>query len=145
MRHSSRVAGRFSSIPSTLRIVPMKRILIFSTLFFLLPLAPGRAAPSYIELADAPTIAVDWSKGDTQGVTLGGNRILTFSNGQKGGHYTLILRQDATGSRTVTWPPFVHWPGVYGPTLTTTAGKRDYFFFIYNGVSYDMVGMSQGL
>jgi len=114
-------------------------------LFCVSPAMAGEAAPSYLELADAPTIAVDWSKGTTQVVTLGGNRALTFSNGQKGGKYTLILKQDAHGSRLVTWPLTVHWPGINGPTLTSTATKTDYVFFLYNGVSYDMVGFSQGL
>jgi hypothetical protein len=122
-----------------------KRTLALSALLLLLPFQLGHAAPSYVELTDAPTIAVDWGKGDTQAVTLGGNRALTFSNGQKGGKYILIIKQDATGSRLVTWPPSVHWPGTYGPTLTATAGKADYLFFIYNGVSYDLVAMSQGL
>ena len=125
-----------------------KRILVLTALLFLLPIPlayAGDAAPSYVELADAPTITVDWSKGSIQAVTLGGNRALTFLNGQKGGKYMLRLRQDATGSRTVTWPSSVHWPGANGPTLTTMAGKADYIVFIYNGVSYDMVAISQGL
>jgi hypothetical protein len=103
----------------------------------------GEAAPSYVELTDAPTIAVDWSKGSTQTVTLGGNRALTFSNGQKGGTYRLILKQDAHGSRLVTWPQSVRWPGTTGPTLTTTASKTDYVAFFYNGVTYDALGFSQ--
>jgi hypothetical protein len=125
----------------------MKRPLALSALLFLLsvPLAyAGDAAPSYVELTDAPTIAVDWSKGRTQTVKLGGNRLLTFSNGQKGEKYLLILKQDATGSRTVTWPSSVRCPGLLGPTLTTTANKTDYISFFYNGVNYDMVAVSQG-
>ncbi len=132
----------------------MKRPLVLVALLFLLPLqaaaSAGDAAPSYVELTDAPTIAVDWSKGDTQTVTLGGNRALTFSNGQKGGKYLLILKQDGTGSRTVTWPSSVRWPG--GPPqtrgqpasiLTTTANKTDYITFFYNGVTYDVLGLAQ--
>ncbi|HUA82826.1 MAG TPA: hypothetical protein VMB85_03135 [Bryobacteraceae bacterium] len=122
--------------------------LVVAVVVLLLPIAGAYAAgeaPSYVELKDAPTIAVDWSKGTTQAVTLGGNRTLTFSNGQKGGKYTLILRQDATGSRTISWPSSVHWAGVLGPMLTTTAGKADYLGFIFNGVTYDMVWMSQRL
>jgi hypothetical protein len=125
-----------------------KRIPALSALLFLLSIPPalaGDAAPSYVELTDAPAITVDWSRGSTQTVTLAGNRTLTFLNGQKGGKYILILKQDATGSRTVTWPASVHWPGTYGPPLTTTAGKADYIVLIYNGVSYDMVAISQGL
>lgn len=124
----------------------IKRILLLSAFLVLLPIATARAdAPApIVELGDAPTITVDWSKGNTQSVTLGGNRRLIFSNGQNGGKYILILKQDATGSRTVTWPSSVRWPGAYGPTLITLAGKTDYIDFIYNGVNYDMVAISQG-
>lgn len=117
-----------------------------------MPMPDVSAAPTstvggvsnYVDLSDAPTITVDWSKGNMQAVTLGGNRSFMFSNGQKGGRYTLIIKQDVTGSRTVTWPSSVHWPGRDGPTLTTTAGKRDYIGFIYKGDSYDMLSIAQG-
>jgi hypothetical protein len=128
--------------------MPSKRILLLSAFFFLLPMAPAHAgdtATPIVELADAPTITVDWSKGNIQSVTLVGNRALTFSNGQKGARYVLILKQDATGSRTVTWPSSLRWPG--GPPqaniLTTTAGKTDYLTFFYNGVNYDALGFAQ--
>jgi DNA-binding beta-propeller fold protein YncE len=54
----------------------MKRALPYVILLFLLsvPRAFAEApAPSYVELADAPTITVDWTKGTTQAVTLHGN------------------------------------------------------------------------
>jgi len=122
-----------------------KQLPTLTAILFLLSSQTAAAAPSYIQLADSPTIVVDWTKGTTQTVTLGGNREVTFLNGQRGGKYLLIIKQDANGSRLVTWPSSVHWPGTYGPTLTTIAGKADYFFFVYNGSSYDMVGISQGL
>jgi hypothetical protein len=121
-------------------------IFLLSVLF----VSAADATPSYVELADAPTIAVDWSKGNSQAVTLGGNRALTFSNGQKGGKYLLIIKQDATGSRMVTWPASVRWPGDPPQTggqpasiLTSTADKTDYITFFYNGVSYDVLGLVQ--
>jgi hypothetical protein len=119
-----------------------------AALLFLLSVSPAlaaSAAPSYVELADAPTIAVDWSKGDAQAVTVHGNRTFTFSNGLRGRKYLLIVKQDAIGSRTMTWPESVHWPGVYAPTLTTTANKKDYISFFFDGVTYDLVALSQGL
>ena len=132
--------------------MPLKRFLAFSALLFLTAIPLARAAdapPSYVELADAPTISVDWSKGETQIVTIGGNRTLIFSNGQKGGKYVLVVKQDATGSRTLTWPSSVHWPGPRpsnsGPILTTTANKKDYFSFMYDGLSYDVLGFAQSL
>jgi hypothetical protein len=125
----------------------MKRLLVLSAFLFLLlvPLAyAGESVTPPVELADAPIIAVDWSRGASQMVTLHGNRTLSFSNGQKGGKYLLILKQDAIGSRTVTWPSSVHWPGANGPTLSSTANTTDYISFFHNGVSYDMVAVSQG-
>ena len=96
-------------------------------------------------LTDGATIATDWSNGTVQSVTLGGNRTFTFANGVDGGRYILILKQDATGTRTVTWPGTVRWPGGTAPTLTTTASKTDYIGFLYNGVSstYDGVALAQ--
>jgi len=126
--------------------MPIKSLLALSALLFLLsvPVAyAGDAAPSYVELTDKPTITVDWSKGNTQAVTLHGNRAFTFSNALKGWKYLLILKQDATGSRIVTWPSSVRWPGVTGPTLATTAGKTDYLTFFYNGATYDGIEFSQ--
>lgn len=129
----------------------LKRLLALSALLLLLsvPFAHASDVPSYIELQDAPAITVDWSKGNTQTVTLSGNRTFTFLNGQKGRTYLLILKQDATGSRTVTWPPSVRWPGstptAAPPTLTTTANKTDYITFFYNGLSYDALGFTQSL
>jgi hypothetical protein len=126
----------------------MKRIpaLCFFLCLLLTPSAFALASVgSYVELPDAQTVAVDWSKGDAQAVTLGGNRALTFANGERGGKYMLILKQDATGSRTVIWPPSVRWPGVPPQTsvLTTTANKTDYFTFFFNGVTYDVLSHSQ--
>lgn len=69
----------------------------------------------------------------------GGNATFTFSNPPKAGSLvTIILVQDGTGSRTVTWPASVKWSTGNGgtPTLTTTASKRDVFHFVYDGSSY---------
>ena len=93
------------------------------------------------------TMSVDWSKGDTQVVTLGGNTTLMFSNGRDGGEYVLIIKQDAKGSRLVTWPGTVHWPGGTAPVLTTTANHWDSITFIYNesdvAGTYDALSISQ--
>jgi hypothetical protein len=131
----------------------IKRIPALAAFLFLVSIPAAYAADassSYLELQDAPTIAIDWSKGDIQSVTLGGNRTLTFSNGQKGQKYALVIKQDAKGSRTVTWPTSVRWPGGAPQTagqpvsvLTTTANKTDYITFFYNGVNYDVLSLSQ--
>lgn len=94
-----------------------------------------------VSLTWGATLNVDWSQGNTQKVTLGGaTTTLTFANGQAGGKYTLILAQDATGNRTVSWPASVKWSGGTAPTLTTTASKTDFVGFIYDGTNYFGVG-----
>jgi hypothetical protein len=105
----------------------------------------GQIVSRRYALSDGATIAVDWHNGNVQSVTLGGNRTLTFSNPIDGARYVLIIKQDGTGSRTVTWPATVRWPGGTAPTLTTTASKTDYIAFIYNGVDskYDGIAVSQ--
>jgi len=77
---------------------------------------------------------IDWTNGNHQRLTLTGNCTLTFSNGLTGGAYLLELVQDATGTRTVTWPAAVIWPGAVAPTLTTTASRADVVTFYYDDI-----------
>jgi len=46
------------------------------------------------------------------------------------------LIQDATGSRTVTWPAAVLWPGGTAPTLSTGANAVDLVALYYDGTNY---------
>ncbi len=88
---------------------------------------------------------INWASSNTQTLVLGASPIaLTFTNGQPGAHYTLALKQDATGSRLVTWPGNVRWSSGVAPTLTTTANKTDYVEFVYDGLSstFDGVGFN---
>jgi hypothetical protein len=43
----------------------------------------------------------------------------------RAGAMTLILRQDATGGRTLAWPTTIKWPGGVPPALTSAAGAID--------------------
>ena len=88
-------------------------------------------------LTDGSTIAIDWSNGATQSVTLGATgRTVTFANPVAGQVYRLIIKQDATGSRTITTWPTIKWAGGTAPTLTTTASKADIVTLLYDGASY---------
>jgi len=65
--------------------------------------------------------------------TLTGNVTFSFSNVPSAGVavcVTVELKQDATGSRTVTWPAGTTWEGGVAPTLTTTANKTDIFMLM---------------
>ena len=81
-------------------------------------------------LSDGATIAIDWKQGNQQLVTLGGNRTITFDGYIPGQTLRLVVCQDATGSRTLTWPAAVLWSGGTAPTLTTTANKCDVATFL---------------
>jgi hypothetical protein len=94
--------------------------------------------------SDGATITFDMSVTDKHIVTLGGNRTLAVTNDQDGQTFMLILKQDGTGSRTVTWFANILWSNGSIPTLTTTADKIDVFSFIrLSSSSY--LGFTTGL
>lgn len=80
-------------------------------------------------LTDGATVTCDLSQGNVFSLTLGGNRIIDFTNPVPGQHFTLFLTQDGTGSRTVTWDSANDWAGGTAPTLTTTAAAVDVLTF----------------
>lgn len=67
---------------------------------------------------------------DVHQVVLTGNRTLVLNNPQIGQRFLITLKQDSTGSRTVTWWSGITWPNGTAPTLTTTANKSDVFEFL---------------
>lgn len=95
----------------------------------------GQYASTIFVLTDGATIALNWNNGNVQQVTLAGNRTFTFANPKGGGRYLIKLKQDATGSRTITWPT-ITWRGGTAPTLTTTGAKVDLITLIYDGSVY---------
>jgi hypothetical protein len=79
---------------------------------------------------------IDWNDSNCQKLVLTGNCTLTLSNPVAGATYLLRVSQDGTGSRTLTWPAAVHWPGGTAPVITTTASKVDLIALYYDGTSY---------
>ena len=85
--------------------------------------------------SDAVTITPKCTTTDLGVVTLGGNRTIANPSGvaAAGQELRLRLKQDATGSRTVTWDTKYRFStDIPRPTLSTAAGKTDYVRFIYN-------------
>lgn len=80
----------------------------------------------YTELSNAITATastnIDCSLGNIYNITMSANiTTLSFSNVPSSGRVynaTLILNQDVTGNRTVTWPASVKFPGGTAPTLS---------------------------
>lgn len=95
--------------------------------------------------ADAATITIDLSdktKGRIRRINLGGNRTLAISNppAVDGQAFCVILKQDGTGGRTVTWWSNIKWPDATAPVLTNTPNRYDLFTFIYDGTNYYSAG-----
>lgn len=93
--------------------------------------------------ADGATVTFNLDTNNNWGVTIAGNRTLALSGGHDGQVFTIAVRQDGTGSRTVTWWAGISWPGAVVPTLTTTAGKMDVFEF-WRLASGSYVGFVKG-
>ncbi|MBX4192200.1 hypothetical protein KW798_01815 [Candidatus Parcubacteria bacterium] len=82
----------------------------------------------------SPTI--NWNAGNVQTITLTSDQTLTFSHGKAGGQYTLIVKQDGLGRRTIIWPSSVQWPNGTAPTLTPTPNAKDIISFVNDGTNY---------
>lgn len=67
---------------------------------------------------------MDLSKGNFLPFSVATSTTITFSNAQTGAAYYLQMRQDTTGSRTITFSN-CNWSGGSAPTFTTTANKID--------------------
>ncbi|MFZ5989420.1 MAG: hypothetical protein ACOYWZ_20180 [Bacillota bacterium] len=82
---------------------------------------------------------IDWNAGNKQKTTLtAATCTLTFT-APTSGVASLLLKivQDGTGSRLVSWPSTVRWPGGTTPTLTTTANHWDICTFYWDGTVYN--------
>ena len=98
-------------------------------------------------LTDGATVTWDVTASPVAKVTLGVNRTLALpSNPLGSGQYaSLLVIQDGTGSRTLTWNAAYEFKDDTAPTLTTTASKGDLFTFRYNGAKWLEVGRNQNL
>ncbi len=97
-------------------------------------------------LSDGSTISWNALTQPVAKVTLGGNRTLAAaSGGEAGAFISLLIIQDGTGSRTVTFNAAYEFKDDTAPTLTSTAAKGDLFVFRYNGSKWLEVGRNQNL
>lgn len=86
----------------------------------------GFAFQNIMTLTDATTITMNLAQTNNFTVTLGGNRTLAnatnFNAGQSG---FLVIRQDGTGSRTLSFGLGWRFTSNAAPSLTTTASAVD--------------------
>jgi hypothetical protein len=105
-----------------------------------------------VALTDAATVAVNAALGThfrllmTSGV--GATRAMGAPSNPSDGQKILFeIKQDATGSRAVTWNAVYRFGTlVTQPVITVTASKKDYVGFVYNAtdVKWDCLAVSPG-
>jgi hypothetical protein len=98
------------------------------------------ALKSYSEFISNTTVSsgttiLDLSTSNFFNLTLNSSTALTFSNAPSGRvvYFTIVAKQDATGSRAITWPGSAKYAGGLAPPQTTTANAVD----VWNVLTYD--------
>jgi len=87
-------------------------------------------------------ITIALTNGTVQIITLTGNATITMPTATSGKSFIMYLKQDGTGSRTVTWST-VKWAGGTAPTITSTASRQDILSFFADGTNWYGVVVGQ--
>jgi hypothetical protein len=87
-------------------------------------------------------ITLALTNGTVQIITLTGSATITMPTATSGKSFIMFLKQDATGSRTVTWST-VKWAGGTAPTITSTASRQDILSFFADGTNWYGVVVAQ--
>ena len=105
---------------------------------------PTITNPAYTAqtLTDAATVSWDMNSGSVATLTLGGNRTLAAPTNLKIGTSVLVVNQDGTGSRTITWNSIFKWTAGVAPVLSTAASAKDVITFFGDGTNlYGTLGI----
>lgn len=84
--------------------------------------------------ASGAATTVNLADGDIVALALDASTTLTLTNPTTKVYIFEI--EQTTGSKTITWPGTVVWPGGVAPTLSTTAGKKDFVTLVYTGTNF---------
>jgi hypothetical protein len=87
-------------------------------------------------------ITLALTNGTVQIITLTGNATITMPTATSGKSFIMLLKQDATGGRTVTWST-VKWAGGTAPTITSVASRQDILSFFADGTNWYGVVVAQ--
>jgi hypothetical protein len=88
------------------------------------------------------SITINLSNGTFQIITLTANTTITMPTATAGKSFSIFLKQDGTGGKTVSWSTVV-WPSATAPTITSTASKADLYSFFSDGTNWYGVAVSQ--
>ena len=111
--------------------------------------APALTNPTVTNYVETPysansstAITLALTNGTVQIITLTGNATITMPTATSGKSFIMFLKQDGTGSRTVTWST-VKWAGGTAPTITSTASRQDILSFFADGTNWYGVVVAQ--
>ena len=91
---------------------------------------------SVVTLTSGATVTPDFAVGNNFSLTLGTNATLVNPSNQTAGQSgTIVVTQDGTGSRTLSYGSNWKWPGGSAPTLTTTANAVDVIAYYVESAS----------
>lgn len=97
----------------------------------------GIVFDEFFDLGNSGTAkAVNWTLGNKQKITLTGNCTLTFTPPEGACTLTLLVKQDGTGGRSLTFPAAVKWSNGVPLATTPTAGKTDIVSILFDGTNY---------
>jgi hypothetical protein len=103
------------------------------------PAITNPTVTNYVETTysanSSTAITLDLANGTVQIITLTGNATINMPTATSGKSFIMFLKQDATGSRSVTWST-VKWAGGTAPTITATASRQDIFSFFADGTNW---------
>jgi hypothetical protein len=87
----------------------------------------------FATVTEAPTTTIDCNAGNSQVLTLTGNRTMAVPvNPQDGSEIDLWVVQDGSGSRTLSWASIFLFENGLAPVLGTAPGAIDRFLLKYN-------------
>jgi hypothetical protein len=81
------------------------------------------------------SFTVSLANGTVYNIQLTGSPTITMPTAVAGKSFIMMLYQDATGGRTVTWSTVV-WPGGTPPSISGGINKRDIFSFFSDGTNW---------
>lgn len=88
---------------------------------------------TYVVVTELPTSLIPCAQGNKHQLTLTGNRVMGVPTSPADGQtIDLLVIQDSTGSRTLTWNAVFLFEGGTPPTLGSSPGVIDRFFMVYN-------------
>lgn len=86
-------------------------------------------------LVDGATISWNIALGQIATITIANNRTIAAPTNLKVGSYVLYVKQDAVGTRLMTWNSVFKWANGTAPTLTTNASATDVLRFDSDGTN----------